>query len=148
MNEPTLEQLLEMAQDRLPGFRISLQMAGKGIPIMSQWGYDFRAPIMAWQRSRPAEMPMGGVYPSMRDCLMAVLSRVDRFDAWVKEQKVLAAQLEAKVRAQRAALAAPVLKPEVDEGDEPAVEAEALPDITPLPEELLVAKTDGKPSLS
>jgi len=139
-----IEDLLDACHSRLTGFSCNFNVLQKPSFVMFNFNYDFRHPMSTWQRVRPTEIAMGGIYPSIRDCLTMVLDRVDRFDAWTKEESAKAeAKKEANIRAHRAALATPVAKPEeVDEGDE-TIETEELPEIKPL------LDTDpGKPSLN
>lgn len=89
---------------------------------------------------------MGGTHNSLREALVSILNRVDRFDTWCWETKVSQEQYEAAARARRAAAAAPTEKPpqEQDEGDE-VVQVEDLPPVTPLEEEPS-SPAGGKPA--
>lgn len=136
----SVEQLLAQCYGRIPGFAVNLFcFPAPTAQVMVQWRYDINAPLWAWSRTRSEEAALGGVYNSVREALVTILNRVDRFDTWTWDQAQLKAKREAALRAARAAAAAPTEKPEkdIDEGDEPAVPAEPLPEVTPLPEDPL-----------
>lgn len=135
-----VDELLILCRRRYPNFAISLHVYPTG-QVMMNWSYNYvGSPMWEWQRTRPQEVHQGGVYNSIRECLVTVLGRADRFGYWTWEQKKAQEKHEAKLRAQRAAAAAPTEKPpEVDEGDEPAVPVEPLPEVTPLPEDPLAS---------
>ncbi len=141
------EQLLVECQNRLPGFAIDLHIFAKPMGgVMMTWRYNYAfSPMWRWQCTRPAEVNMGGTHQSVRECLVTVLNRIDRFDTWSYEQDQLQKQNEAAARARRAAAAAPTPKPpeEQDEGDE-VVQVEDLPPVTPLPEDAV--PVDDKPA--
>ncbi len=141
----TAEQLLSQCYGRIPGFAVNLFCFPAPLAsVMVQWRYDFNAPLWNWSRTRPEEVAMGGTYNSMREALVSILNRVDRFDTWTFEQTQ---HQEAAARARRAAAAAPTEQPspERDEGDE-VVQVEELPPVTPLEEEKSVAPAGGKPA--
>jgi hypothetical protein len=141
----TAEQLLSQCYSRIPGFAVNLFCFPAPLAtVMVQWRYDFNAPLWSWSRTRPQEVALGGTYNSLREALVSILNRVDRFDTWCWETRV-AQESEATARAQRAAAAAPVEKPspEQDEGDE-VVQVEDLPPVTPLEENDSVAAGPGR----
>jgi hypothetical protein len=138
-----VESLLSQAYERIPGFTLTLYATGKHMPVMMNWTYDFRAPMSEWARSRPAEMFMGGMFPNVTECLLAILNRVDRYDSWVIQSKSDAARADAVARMKRTARQAPVEKnPEADEGEE-VVAADELPEVTPLTSDLASGDTDA-----
>jgi hypothetical protein len=145
-----VEQLLALCYKRIPGFAINIFcFPGPYAQVMTQFRYDITSPLWAWQRTRSEEASMGGTYPSIREGLVAILNRVDRFDVFQAEWK-LAQETEAKRRAQaaeiaRAASAAADARAAVDEGDEEvtAVEWPTLEPVTPLPDEPSAEPRDG-----
>lgn len=135
----SVEQLQAQAEERIPGLAFSLytfpQPTGG---VMLSWRYNFPlSPMWEWQRTRPAEVHMGGTYRSIRECLVAILSRVDRYDTWVYEQQLQQEEALATNIARARALAGRVEQqtgkrlPELDEGDE-EVPAQDLPPVKPL----------------
>ena len=130
----TVEQLLAQCYGRIPGFAIDLFCFPAPVAsVLVQWRYDFNAPLWNWSRTRPAEVALGGTYNSLREALVSILNRVDRFDTWCQETRVAQERSEVVARARRAAAAAPTEKPsqEQDEGDE-VVQVEDLPEVKPL----------------
>jgi len=141
-----VEELLETCFRRIPRFSVTLNVFPKPMGVSVTWNYDLNSELFRWARTRTAECFQGGTYPTIRDCLVAILSRVDRFDAWVQEQYVATKNAaEAAARANRASAAAPREVQELDEGDE-EVPAEKLEPVIPLPEDALssVVPVDDK----
>lgn len=142
----SLDQLLEMCHERIPGFAVDLHVFPRPMGgVMVTWRYNMAiSPMWAWQRTRPEEVRMGGTYQSVREALVAVLGRADRFDQWSYEQDQQKKQ-DAVKRAARAAEAAPVEKTPVVDAAEEMVEVPELPPVKPLPPDPL-AEVGGKPA--